>query len=70
MELIFCFCFFCGGSANAIRHLASVEHVKNLKHFFWKYGGAMDQLNAFMVSDDDVAKVLYEIYQFSVLFYG
>ncbi|KAK7302246.1 hypothetical protein RJT34_13131 [Clitoria ternatea] len=42
--------------ANAIRHLANVEHVKNLKHFFWKYGGAKDQLDAFMVSDDDLAK--------------
>ncbi|XP_020210727.1 TITAN-like protein isoform X2 [Cajanus cajan] len=42
--------------ANAIRHLSSAEHVKNLKHFFWKYGAAADQLDAFMVSDDDVAK--------------
>ncbi|XP_061371805.1 TITAN-like protein [Gastrolobium bilobum] len=42
--------------ANVIRHLASVEHVKNLKHFFWKYGGAMDQLDTFKVSDDDLAK--------------
>ncbi|KAE9604266.1 hypothetical protein Lal_00002284 [Lupinus albus] len=42
--------------ANAIHHLASFEHVKNLKHFFWKYGGAMDQLNVFTVSDDDLAK--------------
>ncbi|CAJ1975058.1 unnamed protein product [Sphenostylis stenocarpa] len=42
--------------ANAIRHLASAEHVKNLKHFFWKYGAATDQLDAFMFSDDDVAK--------------
>ncbi|CAL0319849.1 unnamed protein product [Lupinus luteus] len=42
--------------ANAICHLASVEHVKNLKHFFWKYGGAVDQLNDFTVSDDHLAK--------------
>ncbi|KAL1340848.1 hypothetical protein AAHE18_09G044000 [Arachis hypogaea] len=42
--------------ANGIRHLASAEHVKNLKHFFWKNGGSVDQLEAFMVSDDDVAK--------------
>ncbi|WJX35015.1 hypothetical protein P8452_23064 [Trifolium repens] len=41
---------------NAIRHLASVEHVKNLKHFFWKYGGNMDQLDVFTVSDNDVVK--------------
>ncbi|TKY73642.1 TITAN protein [Spatholobus suberectus] len=45
-------------SANAIRHLASAEHVKNLKHFFWKYGVATDQLDAFMVSDDDVLRTL------------
>ncbi|XP_057424193.1 TITAN-like protein [Lotus japonicus] len=42
--------------ANAIHHLASVEHVKNLKHFFWKNGGAMDQLDKYMFSDDDLAK--------------
>lgn len=47
------------GSANAIHHLASVEHVKNLKHFFWKNGGAMDQLDKYMFSDDDLDKVLY-----------
>ncbi|CAJ2641219.1 unnamed protein product [Trifolium pratense] len=41
---------------NAIRHLASVEHVKNLKHFFWKYGGNTDQLDLFTVSDNDVVK--------------
>ncbi|KAL2347044.1 hypothetical protein Fmac_001044 [Flemingia macrophylla] len=43
-------------SANAIRHLSSAEHVKNLKHFFWKYGGAADQLPAFMFTHHDVAK--------------
>ncbi|KAF7833984.1 TITAN-like protein isoform X1 [Senna tora] len=42
--------------ANAINHLASVNHLKNLKHFFWKYGGAMDKLETFTVSDADVAK--------------
>ncbi|RHN73783.1 putative Coiled-coil domain-containing protein [Medicago truncatula] len=41
---------------NAIRHLASVEHVNNLKHFFWKYGGTVDQLDVFTVSHNDVAK--------------
>lgn len=30
--------------------------MKNLKQFFWKYGGAADQLDAFMVSEDDVDK--------------
>ncbi|KAK7410999.1 hypothetical protein VNO78_02301 [Psophocarpus tetragonolobus] len=43
-------------SANAIRHLASAEHVKILKHLFWKYGAASDQLDAFMISDADVDK--------------
>ncbi|XP_028766185.1 TITAN-like protein isoform X2 [Neltuma alba] len=42
--------------ANAISHLASVNHLKNLKQFSWKYGGSMDQLEAFTVSDADVAK--------------
>ncbi|XP_047167790.1 TITAN-like protein isoform X2 [Vigna umbellata] len=42
--------------ANAIRHLASAQHVKNLRHFFWKYGAAANQLDAFMFSDDDVTK--------------
>ncbi|KAK4256945.1 hypothetical protein QN277_006602 [Acacia crassicarpa] len=42
--------------ANAINHLASVNHLKNLKQFSWKYGGSMDQLEAFIVSDADVAK--------------
>ncbi|KAJ1386191.1 coiled-coil domain-containing protein [Sesbania bispinosa] len=42
--------------ASAIHHLASAEHMKNLKHFFWKYGGTMDQLDAFTVSENDVAK--------------
>ncbi|KAI5404638.1 hypothetical protein KIW84_051699 [Lathyrus oleraceus] len=62
-----CFwCVFCDQDINeldssfacesAIHHLASVEHVNNLKHFFWKYGGAMDQLDLFKVSDNDVAK--------------
>ncbi|RHN73786.1 putative Coiled-coil domain-containing protein [Medicago truncatula] len=41
---------------NAIRHLASVKHVNNLKHFFWKYGGTVDQLDVFTVSHNDVAK--------------
>ncbi|XP_017422577.1 TITAN-like protein isoform X1 [Vigna angularis] len=42
--------------ANAIRHLASAQHVKNLRHLFWKYGAAGNQLDAFMFSDDDVTK--------------
>lgn len=38
-----------------------MEHVNNLKHFFWKYGGAVDQLDFFKVSDNDIAKVPYKI---------
>ncbi|XP_010037416.2 TITAN-like protein isoform X2 [Eucalyptus grandis] len=45
--------FACG---NAINHLAGADHLKNLKHFIWKYGGAMDCLNDFRILDDDVAK--------------
>jgi len=55
-------------SANAIRHLASALHLKNLKHFFWKYGAAADQLDAFMFSDDDVTKVIYDLYRFYCVF--
>ncbi|XAR67892.1 hypothetical protein NMG60_11002828 [Bertholletia excelsa] len=41
---------------NAIHHLASVDHLKNLKSFLWKYGGGMDQVNSFRISDEDLAK--------------
>ncbi|KAL5858793.1 hypothetical protein ACOSQ4_000089 [Xanthoceras sorbifolium] len=41
---------------NAINHLASVDHLKNLKHFMWKYGGAMDRVDAFRILEADVAK--------------
>jgi hypothetical protein len=57
------------GSENAIRHLASVEHVNKLKHFFWKYGGTVDQLDVFTVSDNDVAKVPYILCLFFRGFY-
>lgn len=55
-------------SANAIRHLASAQHVKNLRHFFWKYGAAANQLDAFMFSEDDVTKVMPELYLFYFVF--
>ncbi|XP_030476342.1 TITAN-like protein [Syzygium oleosum] len=45
--------FACG---NAINHLAGADHLKNLKHFIWKNGGAMDRLDDFRILDDDVAK--------------
>ncbi|XP_062169878.1 TITAN-like protein isoform X2 [Alnus glutinosa] len=41
---------------NAINHLASADHLKNLKHFLWKYGGGMDGLDTLRISEADVAK--------------
>ncbi|XP_059444467.1 TITAN-like protein isoform X2 [Corylus avellana] len=41
---------------NAINHLASADHLKNLKHCLWKYGGGMDRLDTFRISEPDVAK--------------
>ncbi|KAL5717558.1 hypothetical protein ACHQM5_010541 [Ranunculus cassubicifolius] len=41
---------------NAIRHLASLEHLKKLKNFLWKYGGGMDKVDSFRVSDTDLAQ--------------
>ncbi|KAM3752021.1 hypothetical protein ACB098_04G156800 [Castanea mollissima] len=41
---------------NAINHLASADHLKNLKHFLWKYGGGMDRVDAFRILEADVAK--------------
>ncbi|KAM2699377.1 hypothetical protein EV1_038263 [Malus domestica] len=45
--------FVCG---NAINHLATAEHLKNLKHFLWKYGGGMDRIDAFRISENELAK--------------
>ena len=44
-------------SNNAINHLVSVDHFKKLKHFMWKYGGAMDRVDTFRISEADVAKL-------------
>ncbi|XP_044494162.1 TITAN-like protein isoform X2 [Mangifera indica] len=41
---------------NAINHLASVDHLKNLKHFLWKYGSGMDRMDAFRISETDLAR--------------
>ncbi|XP_031280002.1 TITAN-like protein isoform X3 [Pistacia vera] len=41
---------------NAINHLASADHLKKLKHFLWKYGGGMDRVDAFRISETDLAK--------------
>lgn len=54
----FCKCLCPVNSYNAINHLASADHLKNLKHFLWKYGGAVDRLDTFRILEADVAKVL------------
>ncbi|EXB98030.1 hypothetical protein L484_005519 [Morus notabilis] len=41
---------------NAINHLASADHMKNLKHFLWKYGGGMDFIDKFRIKEAEVAK--------------
>ncbi|KAJ0963278.1 hypothetical protein J5N97_028400 [Dioscorea zingiberensis] len=45
--------FACG---NAIEHMASEEHLKNLKDFLWKHGGGMDRVESFRVSESDLCK--------------
>ena len=53
----------CGGmfhslsSGNAIAHLASAEHLKGVKSFLWKYGGGMDRMDSFRISESDFTKV-------------
>ncbi|KAJ0112186.1 hypothetical protein Patl1_01220 [Pistacia atlantica] len=46
---------------NAINHLASADHLKKLKHFLWKYGGGMDRVDAFMISETDLAKLVFAL---------
>ncbi|XP_021847570.1 TITAN-like protein isoform X2 [Spinacia oleracea] len=43
-------------SGNAIKHLASEDHLKNLKHFLWKYGGGMNKVDSFRVTEAELAK--------------
>ncbi|KAL8167104.1 hypothetical protein V2J09_008603, partial [Rumex salicifolius] len=43
-------------SNNAIRHLASVDHLKKLKHFLWKYGGGMNKVDSFRVTESELSK--------------
>ncbi|KAL2934446.1 TITAN-like protein, partial [Bienertia sinuspersici] len=43
-------------SGNAIKHLASEDHLKNLKHFLWKYGGGLNKVDSFRITEDDLAK--------------
>lgn len=54
---------FCN-SSNAIKHLASADHLKNLKHFFWKYGGDVERLDDYRILEADVAKVTMSLYFF------
>lgn len=45
-------------SSNAVGHLASEEHWKRVKGFMWKYGGGMDRVDLFRITEADFAKVL------------
>lgn len=47
----------CVCSSNAIKHLSSLDHAENLRHFCWKYGGGMDLFDKFRISEDDLVKV-------------
>ncbi|KAL6998896.1 hypothetical protein U1Q18_000062 [Sarracenia purpurea var. burkii] len=43
-------------NCNAINHLASADHLKNLKSFLWKYSGGMHKVDSFRISETDLAK--------------
>ncbi|KAM0844259.1 hypothetical protein ACQ4PT_057175 [Festuca glaucescens] len=43
-------------ACNAIYHLASQEHLKGVKDFLRKYGGGMDQVDSFRISEDELSK--------------
>ncbi|XP_059290127.1 TITAN-like protein isoform X1 [Lycium ferocissimum] len=43
-------------SDNAIRHLASADHLKRVKGFLWKYGGGMDKVDILRITEADFAK--------------
>ncbi|KAG1330948.1 TITAN-like protein [Cocos nucifera] len=42
--------------SNAIYHLASLEHLENIKGFLQKNGGGMDQVDSFRVSEAELLK--------------
>lgn len=49
----------CGfSSENSIKHLAGAEHLNNVREFLRKYGGGMDRVDSFRVSESDLDKVL------------
>lgn len=58
---VFCDCdileressFACG---EAIHHLASAEHLKEVKGFLWKYGGDTKSVDSFRISESDFSK--------------
>ncbi|XP_057812378.1 TITAN-like protein isoform X2 [Salvia miltiorrhiza] len=43
-------------ACNAVEHLAGEEHWKRVKGFMWKYGGGMDRVDLFRISEADYAK--------------
>ncbi|XP_019176558.1 PREDICTED: TITAN-like protein isoform X3 [Ipomoea nil] len=43
-------------SENAIAHLASEDHLKKVKRFLWKYGGGMDKIDCYRITEADFAK--------------
>ncbi|KAG9130607.1 hypothetical protein Leryth_011862 [Lithospermum erythrorhizon] len=45
--------FACG---KAIRHLASSDHLKKVKALLWKYGGRMDGVDSYCISETDLMK--------------
>lgn len=44
-------------SSNAIHHLASEEHLRNVRDFLRKHGGGMDRVDSFRVSEAELLKV-------------
>ncbi|KAE8694541.1 Coiled-coil domain-containing protein 84 [Hibiscus syriacus] len=36
--------------------MAGAHHLKNLKHFLWQYGGKMEQLDKYRISETDLTK--------------
>lgn len=63
MFLFFRF-YVCWISENAIRHLAGADHMKKVKGFLWKYGGGMDKVDTFRITETDFAKVLVMYFKF------
>ncbi|KAH9626327.1 hypothetical protein KSS87_000559 [Heliosperma pusillum] len=43
-------------SGNVIKHLASKDHLDNVKQFLWKYGGGSNKVDSFRVSEAEFAE--------------